>query len=146
MDNPGTTMKEYIQYETEKALRNNQVYNWETAKCCKISWSLNTVDIDLLRFVETKFPTIVYDDALKLESDFSSKLALNSKLINNEKKEKQGKQESSEDAWKNYLPNDEGINGDSNATQANKERFKPMDVNDDFWNLDDYLIPYDDPY
>nr|GEV22086.1 hypothetical protein [Tanacetum cinerariifolium] len=53
-----------------------------------------------------------------------------------EKKEKQGKQESSEDAWKNYLPNDEGINGDSNATQANQERFKPMDVNDDFRNLD----------
>nr|GEV76123.1 hypothetical protein [Tanacetum cinerariifolium] len=56
------------------------------------------------------------------------------------------KQESSEDAWKNYIPNDEGINEDSNATQANQERFKPMDVNDDFGNLDDYLIPYDDPY
>nr|GEU83532.1 hypothetical protein [Tanacetum cinerariifolium] len=63
-----------------------------------------------------------------------------------EKKEKQEKQESSEDAWKNYIPNDEGINGDSNATQANQERFKPMDVNNDFGNLDDYLIPYDDPY
>ncbi|GKD94315.1 zinc finger, CCHC-type containing protein, partial [Tanacetum coccineum] len=50
MDNPDTTMEEYVQYETEKALRNGKVYNWESAK---------------------------------YESDFSSKPALNSELINN---------------------------------------------------------------
>ncbi|GKD31971.1 hypothetical protein Tco_1242749 [Tanacetum coccineum] len=32
MDNPDITMKEYVQHETEKALRNNRVYNRETAK------------------------------------------------------------------------------------------------------------------
>ncbi|GKB66114.1 hypothetical protein Tco_0927526 [Tanacetum coccineum] len=55
------TMEEYIQYETEKALRNNQVYNWETAKYGKINYFR---DIDYLGFFETKFPAIVYDDAL----------------------------------------------------------------------------------
>ncbi|GJX91429.1 hypothetical protein Tco_0344755 [Tanacetum coccineum] len=46
------------------------------------SWRLDSVDINVLRFFETKFPAIVYDDALKLESDLSSKIELNSKLIN----------------------------------------------------------------
>nr|GEZ06762.1 hypothetical protein [Tanacetum cinerariifolium] len=31
MENPGTTMEEYVQFETEKALRNGQVYNYKTA-------------------------------------------------------------------------------------------------------------------
>ncbi|GKB22049.1 hypothetical protein Tco_0855972 [Tanacetum coccineum] len=60
--------------------------------------------------------------------------------------EKNEKQESREDTWKNYLHNDEGINGDSNATRENQERFKAMDVNDGLGNLDDYLILYDDPH
>nr|GEU40673.1 hypothetical protein [Tanacetum cinerariifolium] len=34
------TMEEYIQYETENALRNNQVYNWETAKY--VNWKTKT--------------------------------------------------------------------------------------------------------
>ncbi|GJT79739.1 hypothetical protein Tco_0917624 [Tanacetum coccineum] len=80
MDNPGTIMEEYVQYETEKALRNGKVYNWETAKYGKINY---IEDISYLRFFETKFPAIVYDDALKVESDFSSKPVLNFELINN---------------------------------------------------------------
>ncbi|GJR58675.1 hypothetical protein Tco_1500837 [Tanacetum coccineum] len=36
MDNPDITMEEYVQYETEKVLRNNQVYNWETAKYAEV--------------------------------------------------------------------------------------------------------------
>ncbi|GJV77572.1 hypothetical protein Tco_1509156 [Tanacetum coccineum] len=32
MDNPDITMEEYVRYETEKALINGQMYNWETAK------------------------------------------------------------------------------------------------------------------
>ncbi|GKD77664.1 hypothetical protein Tco_1340285, partial [Tanacetum coccineum] len=48
MDNPNTTMEEYVQFETEIALRH----------------------------------AIIYDDALKLESNFSSKPALNYELIN----------------------------------------------------------------
>ncbi|GJZ91652.1 hypothetical protein Tco_0663579 [Tanacetum coccineum] len=79
MDNPGTTMEEYVQFETEKALRNNQVYYWKTAKHGKISWCLDTVDINILIFFETKFSAIAYDDALKSESDFS----LNSQLVDN---------------------------------------------------------------
>ncbi|GJW37742.1 hypothetical protein Tco_0060662 [Tanacetum coccineum] len=31
MNDPDITMEEYIQLETEKALRRGQVYNWETA-------------------------------------------------------------------------------------------------------------------
>ncbi|GJV75970.1 hypothetical protein Tco_1507554 [Tanacetum coccineum] len=32
MDNPYITMEEYVQYKTEEALRNNQVYNWKIAQ------------------------------------------------------------------------------------------------------------------
>ncbi|GKA00371.1 hypothetical protein Tco_0672921 [Tanacetum coccineum] len=80
IDDPSTSMEEYVQFETEKSLRNGQVYNWETGKSGKIIWCLDTVDTDILRFFETKFPAIVYDDALNFESDFSSKPALNSEL------------------------------------------------------------------
>ncbi|GJZ34621.1 putative reverse transcriptase domain-containing protein [Tanacetum coccineum] len=41
MDNPDITMEEYVQHETKKALRNNQVYNWETTKYGEISWCLD---------------------------------------------------------------------------------------------------------
>ncbi|GJS91634.1 hypothetical protein Tco_0774270 [Tanacetum coccineum] len=63
------TMEEYVQYEIEKALRNGKVYNWETATYGKIRY---IDDINDLRFFETKFPAIVYDDALTSELDFSS--------------------------------------------------------------------------
>ncbi|GJS15732.1 hypothetical protein Tco_0410204 [Tanacetum coccineum] len=79
-DNLGTTMKEYVQFETERALRNCKVYNWETAKYGKINWFLDDVDVNVLKFFETKFPAIVYNDALKLESEFSSEPALNSDI------------------------------------------------------------------
>ncbi|GKE93777.1 hypothetical protein Tco_1574872, partial [Tanacetum coccineum] len=79
-DNPGTTMKEYVQFETERALRNCKVYNWETAKYGKINWFLDDVDVNVLKFFKTKFPAIVYNDALKLESEFSSEPALNSDI------------------------------------------------------------------
>ncbi|GJV49129.1 hypothetical protein Tco_1439341 [Tanacetum coccineum] len=32
IDNPGTTMEEYVQFETKRALRNEEVYNQETVK------------------------------------------------------------------------------------------------------------------
>ncbi|GKC38175.1 hypothetical protein Tco_1050559, partial [Tanacetum coccineum] len=69
MNNPGTTIEEYVQFETEKALRNGQVYNLEIAKYGKINWSLEDADINVLKFFETKFRAIIYDDALKLEND-----------------------------------------------------------------------------
>ncbi|GJT26155.1 retrovirus-related pol polyprotein from transposon TNT 1-94 [Tanacetum coccineum] len=61
MEDPDITMEEYVQYETEKSLRIGKVYNWETAKYDKIDY---LGDIDYLRFFETKFPAIIYDDAL----------------------------------------------------------------------------------
>ncbi|GKA97673.1 hypothetical protein Tco_0825567 [Tanacetum coccineum] len=78
MDNPDITMKEYVQHETEKALRNNRVYNRETAKYGKINY---IGDINYLRFFKTKFPAIIYDDALKLELDFSSEPTLSSQHV-----------------------------------------------------------------
>ncbi|GKC95718.1 hypothetical protein Tco_1161160 [Tanacetum coccineum] len=63
------TMEEYVQCETEKALKNGKVYNWETATYGKIDYIRDIYD---LRFFETKFPTIVYDDALTSELEFSS--------------------------------------------------------------------------
>ncbi|GKB27928.1 hypothetical protein Tco_0867329, partial [Tanacetum coccineum] len=48
-DNPGTTLEEYIQFETVRALKNGKVYNWETAKYAMINWSLDDVDINILR-------------------------------------------------------------------------------------------------
>ncbi|GKE18285.1 hypothetical protein Tco_1425862, partial [Tanacetum coccineum] len=49
-------------------------------------------------------------------------------------------EESSEDAWSNYSPNN-----DNDAIQADQERFdnhEPMEDDDyDIWDLEDYLIP-----
>ncbi|GKC80304.1 hypothetical protein Tco_1131078 [Tanacetum coccineum] len=55
MDNPDMTIEEYVQYETEKAFRNNQVYNWEIGKL------------------------LIYDEALRL--DFSSEPTLSSQHV-----------------------------------------------------------------
>ncbi|GJS83922.1 hypothetical protein Tco_0750463 [Tanacetum coccineum] len=66
-DNLGTTMEEYVRFETKKALRNSKVYNWETAKYGMVNWRLDEVDIGILRFFEPKFPSIIYNDALELE-------------------------------------------------------------------------------
>ena len=68
-DNPGTTMEEFVQFETEKALKSGKVYNWETAKYGMINLCLNEVDIDILRFFEPKFPAIVYNDVFSLKPD-----------------------------------------------------------------------------
>ncbi|GJS51938.1 hypothetical protein Tco_0625300 [Tanacetum coccineum] len=46
-----------------------------------IDWCLNDVDINVLRFFETKFPAIVYDDALSLKSGFSSEPTVRSQHV-----------------------------------------------------------------
>ncbi|GJU22173.1 hypothetical protein Tco_1155515 [Tanacetum coccineum] len=69
MDDPNITMEECVQNETEKDLINGKVYNWETATYGKIRY---VEDINDLRFFETKFPAIVYEDALTSELEFSS--------------------------------------------------------------------------
>nr|GEU77210.1 hypothetical protein [Tanacetum cinerariifolium] len=54
-------MEEYIRLEEEKARRHGKVYNWETATYGKIWYD---EDVHDLRSVETKFPAIVFDNAL----------------------------------------------------------------------------------
>ncbi|GJW50396.1 hypothetical protein Tco_0091747, partial [Tanacetum coccineum] len=58
-----------IQYETDKALRNGKVYNWETATYGKISYD---EDVHYLRLFKTEFPARVYDEALTSKLEFSS--------------------------------------------------------------------------
>ncbi|GKD41125.1 hypothetical protein Tco_1261332, partial [Tanacetum coccineum] len=79
-DNPGNTMEEYIQFETERALKIDKDYDWETTKYGMVNWHLDDVDINILRFFETKFPAIVYNDALKLKHDLSFEPTLDSHL------------------------------------------------------------------
>ncbi|GJS78408.1 hypothetical protein Tco_0728289 [Tanacetum coccineum] len=78
MEDRNMTMEEYVQYETEKALRNGKVYNWKIATYGKIRY---VEDINDLRFFETKFPATVYDDALSLESGFSSEPMVSSQHV-----------------------------------------------------------------
>ncbi|GKB73417.1 hypothetical protein Tco_0934829 [Tanacetum coccineum] len=62
------TMEEYVQYKTEKALRNGKTYNWETTMYGKIRY---VDDINDLRIFKTKFSAIVCADALTSELEFS---------------------------------------------------------------------------
>ncbi|GJS89989.1 hypothetical protein Tco_0772625 [Tanacetum coccineum] len=68
MDDPNITMEEYIRLEEEKAHRRGKVYNWETATYGKIR---DNEDIHDLRFVETEFPSIVFNDTLTSEATLS---------------------------------------------------------------------------
>ncbi|GJX65141.1 hypothetical protein Tco_0299484 [Tanacetum coccineum] len=61
MDDPNITMEEYIRLEEETAQKHGKVFNWETAKYGKIWYNKDVHD---LRSVETKFPTIVFNDNL----------------------------------------------------------------------------------
>nr|GEV24073.1 protein transport protein SEC31 homolog B-like isoform X1 [Tanacetum cinerariifolium] len=61
-------MEEYIRLEEEKARRHGKMYNWKTAKYGKIRCD---EDIHDLRFVETEFPAIVFDDTLTSEVTLS---------------------------------------------------------------------------
>ncbi|GJW29267.1 hypothetical protein Tco_0046142 [Tanacetum coccineum] len=65
MDDPNITMEEYIRLEEEKARRHGKVYNWETATYGKI-W--DNKDVYDLRFVETEFPAIVFNETLTYEA------------------------------------------------------------------------------
>nr|GFD28842.1 hypothetical protein [Tanacetum cinerariifolium] len=68
MEDPDITMEEYVKHGTERALKNDKVYNSETAKYGKIWYD---EDVHYLRLFETEFPAIVYNDALTSKSDFS---------------------------------------------------------------------------
>nr|GEY89697.1 hypothetical protein [Tanacetum cinerariifolium] len=68
MDDPDINMEEYIRLETKKALRKGMLYNWETATYGKIKYD---EDVYFLRYVETKFPFVVYNDALTSDLELS---------------------------------------------------------------------------
>nr|GEV16215.1 hypothetical protein [Tanacetum cinerariifolium] len=70
MNNPNITIKEYIMLKEEKARRRGKVYNWETATYGKIGYD---EDVHDLRFVETEFPAIVFNDTLTSEEALSCK-------------------------------------------------------------------------
>ncbi|GKA19423.1 hypothetical protein Tco_0699338 [Tanacetum coccineum] len=61
-------MEEYIRLEEEKARRHGKVYNWEIATYGRL-WDDN--DVHNLRFVETEFPTIVFDDTFTSQAALS---------------------------------------------------------------------------
>nr|GEV89419.1 hypothetical protein [Tanacetum cinerariifolium] len=67
MDDPDITMEEYIRLEEKKACRHGKVCNCETMYC-KIWYDEDAHD---LISVETKFPTIVFNDALTSEVELS---------------------------------------------------------------------------
>ncbi|GKF88600.1 hypothetical protein Tco_0259477 [Tanacetum coccineum] len=64
MDDPNITMEEYIRPEEEKARRHGKVYNWETTKYGKI-W--DDEDVHDLRYVETEFLAIVFNDRISFD-------------------------------------------------------------------------------
>ncbi|GJQ94297.1 putative reverse transcriptase domain-containing protein [Tanacetum coccineum] len=68
MDNPNISMEEYIRLEEEKARRRGKVYYWEIATYGKI-W--DNEDVHDLRYVETEFPAIAFNDTLTSEATFS---------------------------------------------------------------------------
>ncbi|GKC44342.1 hypothetical protein Tco_1062064 [Tanacetum coccineum] len=68
MVDPNITMDEYIRLEEEKARKRRKVFNWETAKYGKIWYD---EDIHDLRFVESKFPAIAFNDKISSEKTLS---------------------------------------------------------------------------
>ncbi|GJX43692.1 hypothetical protein Tco_0260368 [Tanacetum coccineum] len=144
-DNPGTTIEEYVQFETERALRNGKVYNWETAKYGMVNWCLDEVDIDILRFFEPKFPAIFYNDALKLKPDPSFNQIFNHVLDRIEN-------ESCNNLKVEYLfPNEEWKCLElekmppSNASYEYIEEYGLMINDDDLEYMFDYLLAKDGP-
>nr|GEV18170.1 hypothetical protein [Tanacetum cinerariifolium] len=81
-------LSDHGNFENEKALRNGEMYNWETATYGKIRY---VEYVHYLKFFETEFPTIVFDDALTSELEFSSEPTLiRVKDLSNHKCREQG--------------------------------------------------------
>ncbi|GKB94137.1 hypothetical protein Tco_0980274 [Tanacetum coccineum] len=68
MDDPNITIEEYIRLKEEKAQKRGKVFNWETAKYGKIWYD---EDVHDLRFVETEFPAIAFNDQISSEKTLS---------------------------------------------------------------------------
>ncbi|GJZ58089.1 hypothetical protein Tco_0613583 [Tanacetum coccineum] len=80
MDDPNITMEECIKLEEEKAQKCRKVFNWETTKYGKIWYD---EDVHDLRFVETEFPAIVFNDNLTSNETYFCEPTVSS-LNNNE--------------------------------------------------------------
>nr|GEU67310.1 hypothetical protein [Tanacetum cinerariifolium] len=80
MDDLNITIEEYIMIKEEKARRCGKVYNWETATYGKIWYD---EDVHDPRSVETKFPSIVFNDELTSKKSFSCEPTVSS--LNNDK-------------------------------------------------------------
>ncbi|GJS50584.1 hypothetical protein Tco_0623946 [Tanacetum coccineum] len=68
-----------IRLEQEKARRHGKVYNWETTTYGRI-WDDD--DVHNLRYVETEFPAIVFDDTFTSQAAFSCEPTVNSENDN----------------------------------------------------------------
>ncbi|GKB04058.1 putative reverse transcriptase domain-containing protein [Tanacetum coccineum] len=79
MDDPNITMEEYIRLEKEKARKRGKVFNWETAKFCKIWYD---EDVHDLRSVETEFLAIDFNDQISSKKILSCETTVSS--LNNE--------------------------------------------------------------
>nr|GEU44962.1 hypothetical protein [Tanacetum cinerariifolium] len=102
IDNPNITMEEYIRLEEEKARQHGKLYNWETAKYGKIWYDEDVYD---LNFVETGFPTIVFNDELSSEKTLSCEPMVSS-LNNNEIDFKISFDESNDEDYTNFITDD----------------------------------------
>nr|GEW14467.1 hypothetical protein [Tanacetum cinerariifolium] len=75
MDDHNITMKEYIRLEKEKARWCGKMYNWEIATCGRIWYD---DDVHDLRFVETEFSAIVFNNKLMSEVALSYETTISS--------------------------------------------------------------------
>ncbi|GJX30102.1 hypothetical protein Tco_0238181 [Tanacetum coccineum] len=97
-----------------------------------ISWYLDIGDINYLRFFETKFLAIVYDDALKSDLEFSSKPTLSSQHVD-------------EIDWKNKTSLSEYDNEEYNVISKRKAKKKRFSKKEKFniLSIDKDLFSYD---
>nr|GEW54330.1 hypothetical protein [Tanacetum cinerariifolium] len=68
MDEPNITMEEYILLMTDKAQRDGQTFNWETATYGEVYCD----DLDSFTYFETDFSAIVYNDVSTTNQNVSS--------------------------------------------------------------------------
>jgi hypothetical protein len=55
------TMEEYVQYESDMAIKNGWVYDWRYARYEEEKWYLNDDDTDYTGFEEEEYPAIAYN-------------------------------------------------------------------------------------
>ncbi|GKA47124.1 hypothetical protein Tco_0740007 [Tanacetum coccineum] len=91
MDNPDNTMEEYVQYETEKALRNNQVFSVNSLKLNKdndkdkiaFGWLLEEIHVTWTQFgkKQNKIATL-HEEAQKLYTNCGDGVRISSYAVN----------------------------------------------------------------